>query len=434
MTTKSTKTKKATAKLGLLALCALVLGQLAAPRSAQAFSQSSPITPLGHEWITVASALELLNAPKPTVAQLTKDQGKTILSAMGDWMKAHLKVWDRMSKTKALEQEPMRKAFLTAYKDKLTVSHTTDNWPRDGRGGYSARYYNVWSAVMGQRWVDLGGFNVVRSSKCWDAITQMGDAQQPDHFLRRRADIGPKGAVSAIEQARSNFKKYFIEAVLADPQDKEIITFRDGGADVKAYTARKAYFLFGRAAHLFQDSFSTEHGDRDEATGYKTITDIKSYVCTSGSVGHTHDKPLSGHHGDVIWFHDLASMGHDYSDKNVKPYALAAILAMEDLWVAFMYARYGGNSDTLKAANRFADVMTKKWMSYDPNKAGHTESAAWLTLATQPACDKKVDMPTVQTVDHARCIKQIAPIGAERDPHLGMPYNWTWAKGSDDAQ
>src|SRR5471032_2673246 len=160
--------KLTTTKLGLLALSALVLGQLAAPRSAQAFSQSSPITPMGHEWITVASALELLNAPKPTVAQLVKDKGTGLISAAEDWVKAHLPHWDRVSKAKALEQGPMRNAFLKQYRDHLTVSHTTDEWPRDGFGGYSARYYNVWSAVMGQRWVDLGGFNVVRSGKCWD--------------------------------------------------------------------------------------------------------------------------------------------------------------------------------------------------------------------------------------------------------------------------
>jgi hypothetical protein len=414
-----------------LVVAALVAGQLAAPRSALAFSQSSPITPMGHEWITVASALELLNQPKPTVAQLAKDKGKTLLAVVGDWIKVHLLHWDRMSKAKALQQGPMRKAFLPAYRDKLIVSHTTDVWPRDGIGGYSARYYNVWSAVMGQRWVDLGGFNVVRSGKCWDAITQMGDAQQPDHFLRRRNDIGPKGAIAAVEAARANFKKYFREAVVADPADRETITFRDGGADVKAFTARKAYFLFGRAAHLFQDSFSIEHGQRDPETDYKRVTDIKSYVCTSGSSGHTHDKPLTGKHGDVIWFHDLASMGHDYSDKNVKPYALAAILAMEDLWVAFMYARYGNNGDKAHAADRFADTMLTKWMSYEPAKLGQTDQSTWLKLADQPACDKKVEMPAIATTERAKCLTELAPVTPEHDVHLGIPYNWKWVTGTD---
>jgi hypothetical protein len=415
------------------AIAALVVAAgFAIPHDAAAFSQSSPITPMGHEWITVASALELLNQPKPSVAQLAKDKGKGILAAVGEWLEKHLHLTHNMSKTKALEQASLRRQFNPTMVKVLTAAHPTDEWPHDGIGGYSARYYNIWSAVMGQRWVDLGGFNVVRSTKCWDAVTQSGEEQQADHFLRRRTQVGPGGAINAIEEARLKFHKYFVEAALADPDDKELITFRDGGAEVgKPHKARKAYFLFGRAAHLFQDSFSAEHGVRDPNTNYKQILDIKSYVCTLGSVGHTHDKPVSGHHGDVIWFHDLAAMGHDYSEANVKPYALAAILAMQDLWTAFLFARTANAShDRTKVAGVLADGLLKRWFSYDRQKVGHTEGQ--MTAADQPACIAKTAKPDVVITEHANCLKLIAPVGADRDPHLNMPFNWTWAKGGHD--
>jgi hypothetical protein len=424
--------KKRSAGLLALVLAAVALGQLATPRTAQAFSQSSPITPLGHEWITVASALELLNVPKPTLAQLAKDKGKSFAAAVGDWVKQHILHSQAVSKQKALEQPANIKTLTPDLRARLIAASPQDQWPRTGFRSYSAGYYNVWSAVMGQRWVDLGGFEVALSEKCWDAVTQMGDAAQPDHFLRRRNDVGPQGAVAAIEKARANFKQYFIEAVLADPKDQEVITFRsgNGGLEADTFHARKAYFLFGRAAHLFQDSFSTEHGLRNPNDQYRTIIDIKSYVCTLGSVGHTHAKPDSGSHGDVIWFHDLLNIqfGHDFANDNVKPYALAAIWGMQELWSAFLRARYHDHEPG-KAAAKFADYIIKKWMSYDPAKVGRL--AAGFSPADQAACDKAVGMPAVATTERDRCLKLLAPLGPDRDAHLGIPYNWKWASGSE---
>lgn len=408
----------------LLVLCLLCLGvsQLVSSDAA-AFSQSSPATPMGHEFVTVASALELLAQPPPTKALLIKDKGSNVVSAVSTWLAAHVPHAEAMSQWSATYRPAFHKLLNDGHRKMLMASSKTDDWPRDERGGYGARYYNIWSATMGQRWVDLGGFNVVRSTKCWEAITQMGDAQQPDHFLRRRNDIGQPGAIAAIEAAKANFKKYFVEAVLADPQDKETIVFRDGGVEVtKALAARKAYFLFGRAAHLFQDSFSAEHGVRDPANHFQTLLDIKSYVCTLNSPGHTHDKPTNGHHGDVIWNQDIGALSHDMSAKNMKPYAVIAMLAMEELWATFLWAR-ATPQDHKKMAESLADQMAAKWMSYDPKKVGRTPG---INIHDQVQCDKDVGMPAIATTDHARCLKLITNLLPEKDKQIGLSYSWAW--------
>jgi hypothetical protein len=409
-------------RLFLLGLTALVIGQLASPRAAQAFSQSSPATPMGHEFITIASAFELLAEPPMTKATVQAHKGVSWLKASEKYLAGLFTHADEMEKFSVYYRPSLHAQLTDAHRALLKAVKPDDVWPKGLDGSFGARYYNVWSAVMGQRWVDLGGFNVLRNTKCWDTITQMPDMLQPDHFLRRRNDSGPQGAINAIEAAKANFRKYFIEAALADPQDKELITFRDGGAEVsRNLKARKAWFMFGRAAHLFQDSFSTEHGVRDPTTHYQTITDIKSYVCTLNSPGHTHNKPTSGDHGDVVWRHDLAALDYNISFKNLKPYAVGAVLAMEQLWISFLYVR-NTPQDKKMMAERMADDLIKKWFGYDPKKVGLNKG---ITAAEQATCDKNVGTATV-TEERVKCLAQLKDDGQLRDPYMHLAYSWMW--------
>src|SRR5260370_3875733 len=77
----------------------------------------------------------------------------------------------------------------------------------------------------------------------------------------------------------------------------------DGGAaDSTAVDVDRNYFLFGRAVHLFEDSFSSEHTVRIPAD-YTRVRQVKSYLCAKGSEQHSHsmDAVLDYSSGDVIW-------------------------------------------------------------------------------------------------------------------------------------
>jgi len=409
---------KPTRPLGIAVVAALALS---APH-ARAFTQESPVTSGGHEWITVFAALEALAEPLPRKEEMMTDKGAAVSGSVG--LMAHvaskLKIFYKTNSSR-LDQ---------AERKLLTTGYSWVDWPKKGKGSYGARHFKIWSAVMGQRWVDLGGFSLVNASHCWEAITQMADSLQPDHFLRRRADEGPEGAARAIEASRAAFKRYFIEAVMADPEDKHIIAFRDGGAvQVKHYYASKAYFLFGRAAHLFQDSFSPEHGIRTAADHFQKVHDIKSYVCTKGALGHTHAKPLNAKHGDIIW---TKAIDFFRSFDEMKPYSIAAIQAMRDLWLAFLKARDATGPGTLqKRAERYANFILAKWFSYDKARVGRFPGV--LTAAEQPACDKAVGWPEIATTARHECVAKLKPLRMQaKDSQLLIPFSWQWEKPEDE--
>ncbi|KAI9002213.1 hypothetical protein DFJ74DRAFT_697090 [Hyaloraphidium curvatum] len=218
---------------------------------------------------------------------------------------------------------------------------------------------------MGQRWVDIGGFSIVRprGKVCWDSITQSQAHVQYSHFLRQADDVGGKGALKALRAVRLRFKLAFLAAATAKATP---IDFWDGGAASVRRTALRPFFLLGRAAHLLQDSFSTEHGIRDASDGFRTVLGIKSYLCTQDSAQHTHRPPVKNDHGDVIWLDPSAmDVATDFGAGNVKPEAAAARDAMRDMWAGFLRARSVKSSGRSKAAQREADAIIKKWFSFD---------------------------------------------------------------------
>ncbi len=97
------------------------------------------------------------------------------------------------------------------------------------------------------------------------------------------------------------------------------------------------YFLFGRAVHLFQDAFSSEHIVRIPEDNYERIREVKSYLCTAGCEQHSHsqDAVIDFTSGDVIWKVGTRSKvgWENYKTSNMKPDPLVALEATKDLWV-----------------------------------------------------------------------------------------------------
>ncbi len=241
----------------------------------------------------------------------------------------------------------------------------------------------VYSAMVGQRWVDAMGFTKVtegtmNSTWCLEAVAQRPDSVQYDHFLRKRCDEGDAGRRRAIEGSIAAFKRYFVEAALA-PEDS--LAIHHGGFTRQSVTVNRAYFLFGRAVHLFQDSFSEEHALR--TIDGKTIRDIKSYACTKNSPQHAHDSPTYANKdsGDNAFEHyPTPTPGESALERTAKLEKLKsnprwflkdsghsrhAWAAMLDLWKAFATARKSSTGEAARrAAEKEADGVINEWMRF----------------------------------------------------------------------
>lgn len=300
---------------------------------------------------------------------------------------------------------------------------------------FDSPYHNVWAAVMGQRFVDLGGFSLVASGsrKCWDAITQMQEEGQADHFLRRhnREDEGAAGGRNAIERGKRRFREVFLEAVAADDH---LIEFHDGGGTSSAYKANKSYFLFGRAVHLLQDSFSPEHVRRNKDFDYFTIMDIKTYMCTLHSGQHTKKKPWDDpEHGDVIW---IKNATNQHSLENLRPEARQAVNATASLWEIFAVSH--ADRKNPKVAEENIDAFINIWMKIDQD-APLQESIAD-AAAAQKSCEQTLGWPASSYDNLRACLEEIKPTQlisrkpADRpvsdyvDFHMLLPYHWEWTK------
>lgn len=230
---------------------------------------------------------------------------------------------------------------------------------------YATRSLLVWSTVMGQRWVDIMGFRAgptfPAQERCLNAVAQDPDDVQYDHFLRRRGDEGERGRIRAIAEATARFRTYFVNAVLT-PSD-QLIDFVDGGATQVAFKARRGAFLFGRAAHLFQDSFSAAHAVRLEQDGYRIVHDIKTYVCTSGAPVHPHVSPVDLVLGRVTYDAAPDVIWTDKAETDLKPTAKAAVSAMADLWRAFLSAESVSTAERRRRAEREVDQVIAIWLS-----------------------------------------------------------------------
>jgi len=232
---------------------------------------------------------------------------------------------------------------------------------------HRAHSYRMWSAIMGARWADLMGFRAgpffPGQQRCLLAVAQDNEDVQYDHALRRAADRGPEGGLVAIRGIRERLVQRFVTAALADDDD---IPISDGGARQDHYRVSRAHFLFGRALHIVQDSFSSYHGMR-QAPDYKLLGQVTSYVCTEDSPPHPHVTPgvadlfrIDHHNGDIIWRKGCGSGG---GEACVKDEYRASIEASRELWLLFWANRQLPLSAREAASRQALTPFLEKWMA-----------------------------------------------------------------------
>lgn len=418
--------------VGAIGLAAVALVVKVSPVSG--FTQSGAalpggnVVPMGHEWITRMAALELLGGD-PLPHNDPKDPRKT---------------WKQ-----GLAKNPSLKGADHEVND---IKHDKLD---DGR--YESTYDAVFAAIIGERWVDIGGFNVTKSSlgsvNCFDMVAQEPVDVQYDHFMRKWSESGNAGGVSAADQSRARFLQYFVNAATSP---SGVVTVWDGGVTAAKVTVDRNYFLLGRAVHLFEDSFSLEHTVRQADDNYETIHQVKSYLCAAGSEQHSHSTAavLDYTSGDVIWIPGTRwepGWG-GYKASNMKTNALVATEAMKDVWAAFIRVMAKDDKDRAAAAQQEAQTLIENWLKpqpdmsswySDPRHRGPTyvlapgESGPGVSVAT---CMKGLSSTQSQTqyaanIEATRrtCLYNIQPVlgfSDAVDPSLKMPYNWEWTSTS----
>ena len=415
------------AGLGLAAL-------LVHPAPVSGFTQSGVGTvigngiPMGHEWITRMAGMELLG-------------GDPVIKPDPDDPRKH---W-----TKGLAKDP---SISDAQSE---VKRIKDH--KVGESRYASTYEAVYAAIVGERWVDIGGFSVTKAQfgkyNCFDNVAQEPADVQYDHFMRRYDDRAGEGGVAAANRSRDRFVDYFVTAATAPGG---VITVWDGGGNSALVTVDRNFFLFGRAVHLFEDSFSSEHTVRLATDNYEQVRQVKSYLCAAGSEQHSHSTSavLNYTSGDVIWNPGTRFPGGwaSYKASNMKTVALVATEGMKDVWAAFIRTMDKDDNKRADAARTEANRLVDSWL--DLNKA---EAAAWYddeahrdatyVLATGQGgkgqsvkdCMKGLgygdqDKRAAQIEEERRiCLYNVAPVHGfsdAQDPSLRMPYNWEWRSSS----
>lgn len=424
--------------LVFLAAAALASALLLLPVRTFGFTQSGAAgtlgngIPMGHEWVTRQAAIELLlPGHDPQVPADPADPRK-------DWTQG--------------------KAQTLALPDGGEVARIKAQSLQEGEDlTYAAVYKPVRDVILGERWVDIGGFNFSTEfaaassgrTDCLDAVTQEPPEVQYDHFMRRYDDAGPDGGVNAAKQSQERFVRYFVNAAMA-PSSR--IRVWDGGGSSVAVSVDLNYFLFGRAVHLFEDSFSSEHTVRTSADNYTTIKEVKSYLCAKGSEAHSHDKaPVFDYSsGDVIW--NVGTRFNPgwggYIPSHLKPTALAAIEGMKDVFAAFIRTMDRPRAQREAKATAEARTLVSHWLSFDETTMKNwytTESNrdATYILAdgqsgagrTQDACMTSLGRPDVSQADEVAalkakqraCLHGIQPREGYADFYdnsLHMPFYW----------
>jgi hypothetical protein len=433
--------KRVSAAHAVLALILTVSITLPVP-SAQAFTQSGVTTfmgsgiPMGHEWLTRRAAIEVLLATDPK----------------------HLNPADPVVPN---DPNDPRRSWTVGLAKNLDLSHAQSEVNRikslpytDSR--YQSTYKPVFDPIIGERWVDISGFNVTTSSlgsyNCFDVVAQEPVEVQYDHFMRQYNDIGGGGGVNAATKSQQRFIQYFVAAATAPPTQ---ILVWDGGVYAAQYTVDRNYFLFGRAAHLFEDSFSLEHAVRLPADNYTTVRQVKSYLCALGSEQHTHATPTTFNYssGDVIWNNgtNLGLGWGSYIPSNMKTNALVAMEGTKDLWAAFIrtMAQPAGSQRQAQAQQE-AQTLVNNWLSFDSNAmttwyatASNRDATYVLNTGesapgqTQTTCMAGLNVGTtsqatyVQTLQTNQkvCLFNVQPVPGYSDLYdtsVHMPFNWQW--------
>jgi hypothetical protein len=269
-------------------------GVLCAGASAPAFTQRTLVTSLGHEAIIVAAASAIQAGPR--------------------------------------------------------VDASTIGCPHCDR--YGTDDWHVWSAVIGNRWADMGGYDVLHEiarpllgkDDCFDAVVQDAQSVQYQHGLRTWADVGEDGARRTQDGTRTVIWDRFYRGWR---ETETAMWVRDGGLRVHVVRVDRAYFFLGMALHALQDSFSTEHTQR--STDWTYLVDYKTYVGTPGAQQHAQrgkDKDKftffgifpqpTPKNGDYVF---VGTTSDAWTVGNVKDSAAEARDASFDLMTAFEAAR-----------------------------------------------------------------------------------------------
>ncbi|MEM7037421.1 MAG: hypothetical protein AAF570_10610, partial [Bacteroidota bacterium] len=432
-------------------------GLLCFPSKVSAFTQySAEVIPFGHEWVTRIAFYELL---KPHDFRDPKWHNS--------WNDDPRNQWNNRRKAQNPNLQKVKRAIRRIFwNDKYW--HSFLQRGLDEKVLYETfgvDHRVVFSAIMGVRWVDLSGYNVAiemeSDNDCWSAVNQDAAGVQTHHFLREWNESGPEGGIKAIKRAHADFKRFFVDAVMAYARQGEfdLTTIMDGGLWRAKANVLLPYFLLGRAFHLFQDSFSMEHAIRSEEDDFRSIREVKSYCCTPGSEQHKHDNAsiLNYTNHDVIWKEHLGNFPlwqnnwELFKPGNMKDLPLVAVEGTKDVWAAFFRAALGNRNNAAKmktAAQKEADHLIANWLSYseagvrnwykDSSHRDHTyvgpngegfnscrEVAHFKkpTLAAHIAALKK---------EQNKCIYNTEPVigyDAVYDDHLMLPLVWRY-KGS----
>lgn len=305
--------------------------------------------PMGHEWVTRMAAVELLGYAPAVVPDVVdpNDPRKT-------WTQGLAK---NTNLTSPNAQAEVRRIKAQTFNDQP----------------YLSRYKPIYDAIVGERWVDIAGYNIaggkipVFGIDCWDAVAQEPVEVQYDHFMRRYDEVGGAGGVAAANGSRQRFINYFVAAAMAPPTLMQV--YDGGAAGSTPVDVDRNYFLFGRAVHLFEDSFSPEHTVRIPTDNYTRIRQVKSYLCAAGSELHEHSALAIFNYtsGDVVW---KVGTGLDpswraYKASNMKTNALVATEATKDLWAAFIRTMGTPVAQRRAVATAEATTLVNNWLGYD---------------------------------------------------------------------
>jgi hypothetical protein len=450
-------------RFAVLAVIAFLLSGFGAP-SGGAYTQSGAgniifnLIPMGHEWVTRMAAIELLGyTPLSDPDMPDKNDPRKVPIP---WTQGLAKNRD-ISSAGAQAEVARIKARLCAVGD-------------DACQRYVSRYMAVYDAIVGERWVDIGGYNLSKgklpwATDCLDAVTQEPAELQYDHFMRRYDDREGAGGVAAAQISQQRFIKYFVAAAMAPPKD--MIVWDGGGYSDRAEVDRN-YFLFGRAAHLFEDSFSSEHTVRIPTDNYVKVRQVKSYLCAAGSEQHSHPTltdwvgPNAYYSGDVVWKPGTGWSSSSWSTykasnmKNTTPggngkgpgdgAALVAVEATIDLWAAFIRTMGTPVAQRESVAQAEATTLVNNWLSYNQqemqswydNQAnrddtyvlGQGQSGKGQTVQ---ACMAGLKVGTNDQLAYVRqlektqkqCLYSSGPEAGYSDlfdPSLHNWYNWEW--------
>jgi hypothetical protein len=385
--------------------------------------------PMGHEWITRFAAVELIDK----------------LPYEPDDPRRH---WSGpQGRAKNLDvSSPEAQAEIR----RITGQRTSED-------RYRSQYTFVFDAIIGERWVDAGGFNVTKSKfidkyNCWDAVAQEPPEIQNDHFMRRYDDREQAGGLAAMQNSQQRFKEYFVAAAMA-PASRMIVW--DGGAYSTQYEVDRNYFLFGRAVHLFEDSFSPEHTVRTPDDNFERVRQVKAYLCSTGAEQHSHKVPTVNDYSnrDVIWKEKTRlDLGWgSYRAANMRPAPLVSTEATKDLWAAFIRTMGTPVERRRAAAEAEADVLVKNWLNGDATDIpkwydveSHRDDTYVLAAGqtgkgvTVAQCMDTIDkkwkgdqMAAVKALAEEQrvCLFNVVPVVGYSDlfdTSMHMPFNWDW--------